>query len=74
MEESRNQVPCLLWPFWFVWQLVVRLVLLTGRLVGVVIGVTLMVLGFVLTVTIIGAFIGIPLMILGLLVTFRSIF
>jgi hypothetical protein len=47
---------------------------LTGRLVLGVIGLALMIVGLVLTVTLIASPVGIPLLIIGLLMIFRSIF
>ena len=60
----------LLWPFWLVgW-----ILKMTGRLVGVVIGLSLMILGTVLTLTVAGAIVGLPLGFLGILLTIRSLF
>jgi hypothetical protein len=47
---------------------------LTGRLVVVVIGATLMLGGGVLCLTVIGAIIGIPIAILGLVIVLRGLF
>jgi len=47
---------------------------LTGRLICAVLGLVLMIIGLILTVTIIGAVIGIPLLIIGLLLLIRSVF
>ncbi len=60
----------LLWPFWLVgW-----ILKLTGRLIGVMIGLSLMTLGIVLTLTVAGAIIGLPLGLVGILLTIRSLF
>jgi hypothetical protein len=60
----------LLWPFWLVgW-----ILKMTGRLVGVMIGLSLMILGTVLTLTVAGAIVGLPLGFLGILLTIRSLF
>jgi hypothetical protein len=60
----------LLWPFWLVgW-----ILKMTGRLVGVVIGLSLMILGTVLTLTVAGAIVGLPLGFLGILLTIRCLF
>ncbi len=65
---------CILWPFRFVWQLVTTILGLTGRLVAVLVGMGLVVIGVVLTVTVVGAVIGIPLILLGLVLVARGIF
>jgi len=47
---------------------------MTGRLIGVMIGLLLMTVGIVLTLTVAGAIIGLPLGFIGLLLTIRSLF
>lgn len=64
----------LLFPFKVVWSLIGLAFNLTGRLLGVIIGLVLMVAGVILTFTVVGAIIGVPLLILGLLLTARSLF
>lgn len=71
---KKKKVSWFLWPFWLVYQLTVWILKITGRLVGAVLGVVFLILGFVLSVTIIGAIVGIPLIILGLMLMVRSIF
>jgi hypothetical protein len=63
-----------LWPFWAIWRLVTWVVLLAGRLVAVVLGLVLMLAGFLVSLTVIGAVIGIPLAILGFLIVLRGLF
>jgi hypothetical protein len=46
----------------------------TGRLVAAVLGLVLMIVGVILTVTLIAAPVGIPLGLFGLLLMLRSIF
>jgi hypothetical protein len=67
-------IPCLLWPFWAVWKLMTTLFGLLGRLAAFAIGVALMIVGGVLTITVVGAFVGIPLALVGLLLVMRSLF
>jgi len=55
-------------------QLIGLVLNLTGRLLGIIIGLILMVAGLALTVTFFGAIIGIPLLIIGLLLIIRSLF
>lgn len=64
----------ILWPFVALWRLLTGLVALTGRLVAIVIGFALVLVGLVLTVTVIGAVVGIPLIALGLLFVTRGLF
>lgn len=73
MSQEEQRVSCLVWPFWVVWRLVVGIVEATGRLVAILIGLVLMIVGVILTVTIIGAIIGIPLAIFGFLLTIRGL-
>jgi len=65
---------CLLWPFAALWRLITAIVVLTGRLVAVVLGLGLIVVGVVLCLTGIGAIIGVPLIALGLLLVGRGLF
>lgn len=44
MEEKKKGAPCLLWPFWAVWKLVIGILEITGRLIGFVLGLVLMIL------------------------------
>jgi hypothetical protein len=74
MKDKRKRVPILLWPFWIIWRLVFGIIALTGRLVGAVLGLVLMVVGVLATLTVVGAIIGIPLIIFGFLLLMRSLF
>lgn len=64
----------LLWPFWAIWRLIAMIIDLTGRFVGLVLGLVFMLVGVVATLTIIGAIVGIPLFIIGFLLFLRCIF
>lgn len=72
MSKEQN-IPLLLWPFWVVWRLVVGIVEATGRLVAIILGLVLMIVGVVLTLTVIGAIVGIPLAIFGFLLMVRGL-
>jgi hypothetical protein len=74
MSEQRKRTPWILWPFVAIWRLVAGIVELTGRLVAVVLGAVLLIVGAIVSVTIIGAVIGIPLAILGFLMILRGLF
>ncbi len=73
-HHHRRKVAWFLWPFVALWDLLAFILGLTGRLVLGVIGLALMIVGLVLTVTLIAAPIGIPFLIIGLLMIFRSLF
>jgi hypothetical protein len=73
-EHATQHIPWYLWPFWAIWKLVIGIIAFTGRLAGAIIGLVLMIVGVVLTVTVIGAFVGIPFIVFGLLLIFRSLF
>ena len=73
INEMRDIVGIILMPFQLVIAFIGLILNITGRLIGAVLGLVLMIIGFALTITFIGAFIGIPLMILGLLIMIRSL-
>ncbi len=56
MSESTNnqRVPCLLWPFWAIWRLVVFIVGITGRLLAIILGFVFIIIGVLLSITVVG--------------------
>lgn len=74
MSKSEHGTPWYLWPFVALWKLVAGIIELTGRLVAAILGLVLMIVGLVLTLTIIGAIVGIPLIIFGFLLIIRGFF
>lgn len=70
----RHRAPWILWPFAALWDLLAFILRLTGRLVAAAIGLVLMILGIVITMTVVGAPLGIPVFILGFLLLVRSVF
>jgi hypothetical protein len=66
--------PWILWPFVALWQLVSFILRFTGRIIGIVIGVVLIMIGGAISLTVIGAIVGIPLMVLGFLLIIRGLF
>lgn len=72
--SKHNHVPWFLYPFWLIWKLVVGIIAFTGRLVGAIVGLVLMIAGIVVSLTIVGMIVGIPMIIFGLLLMLRSIF
>lgn len=73
-EKESKQVPVLLWPFYAIWRLVAFILEITGRILGVILGLVLLILGTLLSLTLVGAVLGIPLMILGMLLMLRGLF
>ncbi len=74
-EKSKpNIASIVLWPFVAIWRLLTWIVEFTGRLLAVVLGLALMIVGIVLSLTVIGAVVGIPLALVGLLLVLRGIF
>jgi len=71
--ESRS-IPWYLWPFWAIWRLLTFIVEVTGRLVAVVLGLVLMIVGTLVSLTVIGAVIGVPLILIGFLLVLRGFF
>ncbi len=70
----KSQTSCLAWPFVALWKLLAGILNLTGRLVGAILGIVLMIAGLVLTVTVVGAIVGIPLIVFGFMLMVRSLF
>jgi hypothetical protein len=73
-EKEEKRVPVLLWPFYAIWRLVAFILEITGRLIGVVLGLVLLIPGLLVSLTVVGAVVGIPLMILGMLLILRGLF
>ena len=72
--EKSKSTSLIAGPFVAVWKLLTFILELTGRLVGGIIGLVLMMVGLVLIITVIAAPLGIPLVVIGLLLAIRSIF
>ncbi len=73
-ETKTKHVAWYLWPFWALWKLVSGIVLVTGRVVAVVLGLALMIAGVLLTITVVGAIVGIPLIVVSFLLVLRGLF
>jgi len=72
--ETKNHIPWYLWPFAALWKLLAVIVELTGRFVAMVLGIVLIIVGVIVSLTIVGAIVGVPLAIIGLLLLFRGMF
>ena len=64
----------LFWPFILIWKLITCLFCLMGRLISAIVGILIIIVGIILTVTVIGALAGIPLIIFGVLLIIRALF
>jgi hypothetical protein len=74
IENQKKRYPWFFQPVVIFWEFLASILKLTGRMVGAIIGLVLMIIGIILTVTVVGAPVGIPLLIVGFLLTLRSIF
>ena len=72
--HQKHHAPWYLWPFVAIWKLLAVIVEMTGRLVAMIIGIVLMLVGGLVSLTVIGAIVGVPLAIVGLLLFIKGIF
>jgi hypothetical protein len=72
--HERQHIPWYLWPFAAIWKLLAVIVEMTGRLVALILGIVLMIVGVLVSLTIVGAIVGVPLAIIGLLLFIKGIF
>lgn len=74
MTTHAKHIPWYLWPFAAIWKLLAVIVELTGRLVAMILGIVLMLVGGIISLTVIGAIVGVPLAIVGLLLFLKGMF
>ena len=74
MPANDKRTPWYLWPFVAIWRLLAGIIQVTGRLVAANLGLVLMVVGVVLSLTVIGAIVGVPLIVFGFLLVLRGFF
>ncbi len=74
MAVGTKTTPLLFAPFVWLWQLVTFVLGLTGRLLAVILGLALLIVGLLFTLTIIGAIVGIPILIVGFALIVRGLF
>ena len=72
--QNKKSVPWFLWPFKLIWDLLALILNVTGRIIGAVLGLVLLIVGLVLTILVFAAPVGIPLMIFGFMLMVRSLF
>ena len=58
MTTHEKHIPWYLWPFAVIWKLLTVIVELTGRLVAMILGIVLMLVGGIISLTVIGAIVG----------------
>ena len=74
MSSKTHSLPWFLWPMIALLKLVAAIVELTGRFVAILLGVVLIFVGLIVSLTIIGAIVGIPLALFGLLLVWKGLF
>ncbi|HRJ55026.1 MAG TPA: hypothetical protein PK152_20130 [Anaerolineales bacterium] len=74
MTTQKRHIPWYLWPFAAIWKLLAVIVEMTGRFVAMVLGIVLVIVGVLVSLTIVGAIVGVPLALIGLLLFFRGLF
>jgi len=74
MSQATRSISWVWWPFMALWRLLSTIVELTGRFVAMVLGLVLMLVGAVVSLTIVGAIVGVPLGVVGLMLFLRGMF
>lgn len=74
MTNTQRNTPWYLWPFVALWDLLAGIIKVTGRLIAMLLGLVLMIVGVALTLTVVGAIVGVPLLIFGFTLAVRGLF
>ena len=74
MNTDYRRMPWYMWPIMALGRLVAGIIKLTGRVIAMLTGLVLMIVGVALTATVIGAVVGIPLIIFGFMLSVRGLF
>jgi len=74
VPNPTQRAPWIVWPFYAIGWLLTSVVSAAGRLICGILGLVLMVLGTLLSLTIVGAVVGVPLVLLGFLFVIRALF
>ena len=72
--NGHGSIPLLLWPFYAIWRLLTFVLQVTGRILCAGMGLALMAIGTILSISIVGAPVGVPLAVLGFLLLVRAVF
>lgn len=72
--SKKRSVPWIFWPFVALWDLLGFILRTTGRLLAIILGLVLMIVGGGLTATVLGAPVGIPVGVFGFLLLLRGLF
>ena len=73
-ESGEKRVPLLLWPFYAIWRLLTFILEVIGRFLAAILGLALMFIGGVITMTLVMAPLGIPIAVFGFLLLIRALF
>ena len=74
MSPEPKRTPWYLSPFVGLWRLVSGILVATGRLVAVILGLVFVLVGALLSATVVGAIVGVPLILFGGLLVVRGLF
>jgi hypothetical protein len=74
MGSLTAKAPWFLWPLTIVWDVATSILVLVGRIICAALGLALMAVGVMLTMTMVGAWVGVPLATLGMLLMVRALF
>ena len=73
-KDYSSRTPLILWPFVALWRFVATIIEMSGRLVAAILGLVLIAVGVLVSLTVVGLIIGIPLIIFGVLLIVRGFF
>ena len=73
-SQVKRGIPWYLWPFAAIWKFLAIIVEMTGRLLAMILGIVLIIVGVFVSLTVVGAIVGIPLAIVGFLLFLRGMF
>ena len=74
MSPEPKRTAWYFWPFVALWRLVSGILVATGRLVAVILGLVFVLVGALLSATVVGAIVGVPLILFGGLLVVRGLF
>jgi hypothetical protein len=74
VADKDKRTPWVFWPFVAIWRLLTFILEITGRLVAIVLGCALMIVGVIVSLTVVGAIVGVPIAVFGFLLVMRGLF